>query len=623
MANRRSSQVDIDPEDKKRRVDKEGLRELLGIFRFILPHKGYFIASLVVLFLGIFSTLAFPYLMGELVNAASPGAMSQFSNATSQAPSEIKELLNSLIPDTTNGIALLLIGILCLQAVFSFARIYFSEQVTQRTMADIRYATYRKLITFPIHFFEKRRVGELTSRLSSDVTQLQDMLSFTLFEFLRQVLILIFGLVILFVVISTELTLFMLAIIPVVVIGTLIFGRFVRKLSKKTQDELAETNTIVDETLHAVMIVKVFAAELRETLRYRGGLNRVVNLGLKTAIYRGFFTAFIFAVLFGGITAIVWKGASMIQEGTLEIGALVQFVIYTAFIAGSVAGLGNIYGQLQKTIGASDRLREILREKAEFELPDTETTYPPLVGQITFDAVAFSYPSRPDVEVLKRISLEIAPGQKIALVGQSGAGKSTIAQLIMRLYEISDGQLLIDGKSIRDYAFPHLRQNMGIVPQEVILFGGTIKENIAYGKPGASSEEIQAAAEKANAWEFIEKFPDQLETVVGERGIKLSGGQRQRIAIARAILKDPAILILDEATSSLDAESEYLVQSALNILMEGRTTVVIAHRLSTIRAVDQIYVIDNGQIIESGRHEELAAQEGGAYNSLLKLQLAE
>ncbi|MEM6349029.1 MAG: ABC transporter transmembrane domain-containing protein [Bacteroidota bacterium] len=623
---RRGGGGDIDPEDKKRRVDREGLAKLMGIFGFILPHKGYFIAAMLVLFFGIFTTLSFPYLMGELVNSAAPegaSGMEMLGGGSSQAPDALKDVLKSVIPQDKDAIAFLLIGILCVQAVFSFLRVYFSEQMTQRTMADIRYTTYRRLITFPVHFFEKRRVGELTSRLSSDVTQLQDVLSFTLFEFVRQVLILIFGLLILFLLVSAELTLFMLAIIPLVVIGAIIFGRFIRKLSKKTQDELAETNTIVDETLHAILVVKAFASELRETLRYRLGLNKVVKIALRTAIYRGWFSAFIFVVLFGGITAIVWYGATLMQAGDIEIGDLVKFVIYTAFIAGSVAGLSNVYTQLQKTIGGSERILELLNEDTEFELPAEGETFPTLTGQIAFQKVGFNYPSRPDVEVLKDVSFEVKPGQKIALVGQSGAGKSTIAQLIMRLYEIGSGELLIDNQPMSNYSFPVLRSNIGLVPQEVILFGGTIRENISYGKPEATDKEIIAAAEQANAWEFIAKFPEQLETVVGERGVKLSGGQRQRIAIARAILKDPSILILDEATSSLDAESEHLVQGALNKLMEGRTTLIIAHRLSTIRDVDQIYVLDGGKIIEAGTHEQLALQEGGTYNNLLKLQLAD
>jgi ATP-binding cassette, subfamily B, bacterial len=325
-------------------------------------------------------------------------------------------------------------------------------------------------------------------------------------------------------------------------------------------------------------------------------------------------------VLFGGITLIIWKGANMIQQGELEVGDLVKFVVYTAFIAGSVAGLGNIYTQLQKTVGASDRIREILRTEPEFELLEEPLDLPPLKGEIQFDKVSFAYPARPEVTVLKGISFAVKAGEKVALVGQSGAGKSTIAQLILRLYEVGDGHLNIDGQDIRTYSFPHLRQNMAIVPQEVILFGGTISENIAYGKPDASESEIIEAAQKANAWEFIRQFPEGMETVVGERGIKLSGGQRQRIAIARAILKDPAILLLDEATSSLDAESEMLVQSALNVLMRGRTTVIIAHRLSTIREVDRIYVIDEGRITESGTHEVLAARENGIYSNLLRLQ---
>ena len=618
---------EINPEDKKR-VTRSGLQKILGIFRFTLPHKWYLTGGLVFLFLGTITTLSFPYFLGEMVNAAQPkgespeGLPNIAGNATQNLPPSAKSWLSEVIPQDVNSIAWLLVIILLIQSVLSFARVYFAEQLAQRTTADIRYAAYRKLITFGIPFFEQRRVGELTSRLSSDVTQLHDVLSLTLFEFLRQIVVLIGGLAIMFMAVSSRLTLFMLSIFPLIIIGAIVFGRFIRKMAKKTQDQLAETNTVVDETLHAILVVKAFANELMETIRYRTALGKVVELGIKTAVYRGFFTSYIFAVLFGGVILIIWRGATMIQSGEIAVGDLVTFVVYTAFIAGSVAGLGSIYSQLQKTVGASERLQEILDRESEFELPDEPVLAEPrLKGEIDFEDVSFSYPARPEVSVLQQISFGVQPGQKVALVGQSGAGKSTLAQLLLRFYEIEQGKLKIDGKEINTYDLPYLRANMGIVPQEVILFGGTIRENIGYGNPQATEKEIIQAAQQANAWEFIQSFPEKLDTLVGERGIKLSGGQRQRIAIARAILKDPVILLLDEATSSLDAESEQLVQAALNELMKGRTTLIIAHRLSTIRTVDQIYVLQDGKIIESGTHDQLAAMEEGAYHHLLKLQL--
>ncbi|MEM7655249.1 MAG: ABC transporter transmembrane domain-containing protein [Bacteroidota bacterium] len=613
-------------EEEKRKVNREGLREILGIFRYLKPHLGRFSVGMFFLFLSTLTFLTLPYFLGELVDAATPGQDIELANpGRSAVPGEVADNFSGVaLPElTVNEIALILVGILIAQAVFSYLRIYLFAQVSERTMADIRLDLYQRIITLRMHFFEQRRVGELTSRMASDVTQLQDMLSFSLAELLRQFLTLIVGLVILIFLISGKLTLFMLAVFPIIIIAAMIFGRFIRKLSKASQDRLAESNTVLEESFSAITIVKSFANEWLEIKRYRSALKEVVNTALKAAAFRGGFVSFIFLALFGGIILVIWRGAMMISTGEIEVGQLISFILYTGFIGGSVAGMGNLYGQLQKVIGASERLRELLQEEPEFLLPPeveagkTERLY----GAISFQQVEFVYPSRPDVEVLKSVSMDIAQGNTIALVGHSGAGKSTIAQLLLRLYEISGGDILIDSKPISHYDFPQLRANIGIVPQEVILFGGTIQENIAYGRPHASVEEIQAAAEQANAWEFIKDFPEQLETVVGERGIRLSGGQRQRIAIARAILKDPAILILDEATSSLDAESEHLVQSALNLLMEGRTTVVIAHRLSTIRKADQIYVLESGAITEAGTHEELVAK-AGVYNSLLKLQLS-
>jgi ABC-type multidrug transport system fused ATPase/permease subunit len=412
----------------------------------------------------------------------------------------------------------------------------------------------------------------------------------------------------------------MLLTFPLMIVAALFFGRFIRKISKEAQDQLADANTIVEETFQSVRIVKAFANEQQETGRYNAALQRVVNLFLKAARFRGVFVSFITIAIFGGIVLVIWRGAHLISMGEIDGGRLLMFVLYTAFIGGSVAGIGDLYGQLQKTIGASERIRDILGEKAEFDL-DSGENMPRPEGNIVFKDVNFAYPTRSDVPVLKGINLEIQPGEKVALVGHSGAGKSTIAQLILRFYQLEHGSISLDGQRYQQYPIQAYRGHVGLVPQEVILFGGTIKENIEYGRPGASEEDIYEAARRANALEFINRFPEGFDTVVGERGVKLSGGQRQRLAIARAILKDPAILILDEATSSLDAESESLVQEALNELMRGRTTIIIAHRLSTIREVDRIYVLDEGQVQEQGSHVELKAR-GGLYSNLLNLQMS-
>lgn len=659
-------------EVEKKKITKEGLKKLTGIYRYILPYRWYFVLGLFFLLLSTGATLTFPYFLGELVDAAKPRFMADVVLPELQkevllggelSEADIDKLLNARETDNAqvrqqietlrksaeagekisredldkaiappeagvklseskiNYTALILAGILSIQAIFSFLRIFLFAQVSERAMADIRLDLYRRIITLPIPFFEQRRVGELNSRISADVSQLQDMLSFSLAEFLRQILTFVIGVVILVVMISTKLTLFMMGTFPLIIVAALIFGRYIRKLSKSTQDLLAESNTIVEETFQSVSIVKAFANELLETIKYKTALGKVVRTALRAAVFRGAFVSFIFVALFGGIILVIWFGAHMINSGEIAIGQLVSFILYTTFIGGSVAGMGDLYGQLQKTIGASERIREIMGETPELILAEEETAAAKIEGNIAFREVGFSYPARPEVAVLKSFSLDIAAGEKIALVGQSGAGKSTVTQLLMRFYPVENGQILVDGKSINDYDLAAFRKNLGVVPQEVILFGGSIKENIAYGRPNATEEEIMAAAIKANAWDFIQGFPEKLDTIVGERGIKLSGGQRQRIAIARAILKDPAILILDEATSSLDAESESLVQSALNKLMEGRTTIIIAHRLSTIRQVDRIYVLNEGKIIESGSHEELSILQAGAYSNLLKLQL--
>ncbi len=586
----------------KKPVNKQTLRQLLGIYRFMLPYQGYFVGGLACLFFSSIVTLAFPYLTGKLIDVAT-------------APNA-----DWLLKDI-DSIAAVLIGILLVQSVFSFLRVYFFAQVSERSMAEVRKTLYEKFMSLPMTFFDSRRTGELVSRINADVSFLQTTFTVTLAETFRQLSILIFGLGLLFW-LTPQLTVFMLAIVPLLAVVGLFFGKYIRRLSKETQDKLADSNIVVEETLQSVSMVKAFTNETYETSRYGKTLAETVKIALHSANYRGAFISFMITAVFGAIVAVLWYGTRMVQAGELTFGELTSFVINTMFIGGSIGGLGDMYGQLQKAVGSSDRVMEILALESETELTAPKTDYQ-VIGNISYQNVQFAYPTRKEVEVLKNVNFEIKKGEKIALVGQSGAGKSTVVQLLMRFYPIDQGEIRLDGTKITDYDLRSYRSHIGIVPQEVILFGGTIMENIAYGKPNATFEEIRQAAQQAYALEFIEKFPEQFETIVGERGIKLSGGQRQRIAIARAILKNPEILILDEATSSLDAESEYWVQEALKTLMKNRTTIIIAHRLATIREVDRIYVLDKGQIIEQGTHESLLERTEGVYSNLIKFQLTE
>ena len=595
---------------KSKPLNRTGVRQLLGIYRFVLPYKHHFLAGLICLFISSSVLLAFPELSGALIDTASGKRI---------------KVLDLVEFRSISQIILTLFAILSLQTIFSFFRVYFFAKVSEPAMADIRQAMYQKLTALPMSFFDTRRTGELTSRITADVTLLQDTFSIVLAQFVREILTLLFGITILFVK-TPKLTFFMLAIVPILALAALFFGRFIRKLSKQKQDKLAEANVIVEETLQAIGTVKSFTNENYEAQRYKNALESMVIFALKSANYRGLFISFIIFAMLGAITAVLWFGAVLVQEGSLQVGELVSFVLYTIFIAGSIGGLGNSYGQIQSAIGASERISELLEISDELDKNLENKSLIrrsdlKLSGNVVFKNIQFSYPTRKEVEVLKGVSFELKQGRKIALVGESGAGKSTIIQLLLRLYESDSGEIQVDRNNILNFDLKDYRANIGIVPQEVLLFGGTITENIRYGKPDATFEEIEAAARKANALKFIEQFPDKFETVVGERGVKLSGGQRQRIAIARAILKNPAILVLDEATSSLDAESEFLVQEALEKLMKNRSTIIIAHRLGTVREADCIYVLEKGQITESGTHEELIRIPDGTYQNLIQLQM--
>ena len=595
----RSSRFKEVEERDKKPISKASIKEVLHIFKFIRPYQGLFYVGFVFLILSGLTSMTFPFIAGQLVDSVQ----------------------NVFKTWSRTEIALGMLGVLILQASFSFLRVELFTRVSENTMKDIRLALYQKMMFLPIPFIEQRRVGELTSRLTSDVTQLQDVLSFTLAEFVRQITTVVIGVCIIFWV-SAKLSLVMLSAFPFIIVGGIVFGKFIRRLSRKVTDHLAAANTIAEESLQSIASVKAFTNEKYEVTRYGKALMEVFGNSLTAARYRGLFVSFIILSVFGGIVLVLWYGLGLVESQELTIGKLISFILYTTFIAAAAGGLGDLYGQIQKTLGASERIMEILETEDEFANAVKENQAPqnPVMGAVQFEEVHFAYPSRPEIEVLQGISFNILPGQKVALVGQSGAGKSTIVQLINRFYHVDKGTIRVDGRPVEKMDLHYLRHSIGIVPQEVLLFGGTIEENIRYGKPTATHTEVVEAARKANAWEFISGFPEGLQTIVGERGIKLSGGQRQRIAIARAILKDPAILVLDEATSSLDSESETLVQQALDMLMENRTTIIIAHRLATVRKADRIFVIQNGQIEEEGTHLELMDETNGLYARLVKLQ---
>lgn len=587
-----------DAKEPRRKVTGKEFKEALHIFSYIKPYRFHFIAGLILLALSSLVFMIFLPAMGEILNVVTNKSKWGYS---------IEELI------------FFLAIVLVVQGVVSYYRMQTFAVVSEKGMTDLRKDLYKKLITLDVSFFEKTRVGELTSRITNDVTQLQNVFSVTIAEFLRQVILLIVG-VLYLAIVTFKLSLIMLATFPPIVIAAIFLGRYIRKMSKQRQDALAETNIIVEETMQSVNAVKAYTNEAFEYNRFSRANDTLVDISMKFAKVRGIMAIFIVTALFGVITFVVFMGAKMVQSGTLEVGTLTTFIFVTMVIGGSIAGLASFYPEIIAAIGATERIREILNTPSEVTIQGASTPIERFNGNLSLDKVHFSYPTRLDVEVMKGISLDIKAGQKIALVGSSGSGKSTIVQLLLRFYPITSGSIKVDGKDITEYDITAYRQNIALVPQEVLLFGGSIRENIAYGKPNATDEEIIAAAQKANAWDFIKDFPESLDTLVGERGIKLSGGQRQRIAIARAILKDPAILLLDEATSALDSESEKVVQDALNKLMEGRTSIVVAHRLSTIRDADVICVIDKGEIVEKGTHDELSNLQGGIYRQLAALQ---
>lgn len=607
MARPRLNSGDSHSEDlPKPKINKELLKKALQIFSYLRPYKGRFVIGMVFLVLSSLTMLTFPALLGAMIDAAQGKQTYPW------------------LPSSIFYIGAISLTILFFQSVMSFFRIRIFVEVAEKALANIRRDSYLKLITLPVDFFANRRVGELNSRLSADLSQIQDIMTTTLAEVIRQGISLCLG-VILLIFVSPKLALMNLCILPVLVITGMIFGRYIRNLSRQTQDQLADSNSIVQETLLGISNVKAFVNEYFESQRYSKKLESAVNLAVKGATYRGIFASFIIFCIFGAVITVIWYGASLVGDGEITVGDLTTYILYSMFVAGSMGSFPELYAGIQRALGASERVLEILNEKTEDikVSEDDKIVHQRISGKITFEQVAFSYPSRRDIQTLKNVSFTAEAGQKIAVVGPSGAGKSTIAALTLQFYQPDSGQIYYDDIAASNFSLTDIRNQVAIVPQDVLLFGGTIRENINYGKLDAAADDIIAAAKRANAHEFIMSFPDGYDTLVGERGVKLSGGQRQRIAIARALLKDPAILILDEATSSLDSESERLVQEALEELMKNRTSIIIAHRLSTIKNVDNILIIENGFVADFGNHVELLSKGSGLYHHLYNLQCSQ
>jgi ATP-binding cassette, subfamily B, bacterial MsbA len=555
------------------------------LLRFLKPYRGQMAFAILALIVSNSVGLAFPLVIVRLLDSV--------TKAKDYGP--------------LNTLAGALVGLFLLQAAFSFLQSYLLAFIGEHIVFDLRTSLYRHLQSLSLDFYSVRRVGDLVSRLASDVTQMRTMLTTNLTMLLTQMITLV-GSIAILLTLNTRFTLFILGMVPVLILVAVTFGSRIQKGSTQIQDHLADSTIVAEEGLQGIRVVKSFGREEYETGRYHGAMEKTFRASLRMAVYNSLFGSVMMFLGFGSIGAIMWYGGREVIAGRLSLAMITGFLIYGISIAASMGGLGGLYAQLRAAIGGVQRVFDLLDTQPSVRNAPAAATLPASQGQISFEDVSFSYDG--EAAVLQNISLEIQAGEILALVGPSGAGKSTLFNLIPRFYDPSAGTIRVDGRDLRSLTQESLRAQMAIVPQETILFGGSIRENILYGRLEASEQEMIAAARAANAHEFIMSFPNQYETLVGERGMNLSGGQRQRIAIARAILKDPRILLLDEATSSLDNESEELVQEALERLMRNRTTIIIAHRLSTIKVADRIAVLDGGQITELGSHAELMAKNG-------------
>lgn len=594
----------------KSKLSLDAFKKSTRLFRYMsTQNRAWFVLGTIFLAISAGASLMFPKLLGNLMD----GAFVYNGGNISKAPNT----------EALQKVAIYFVYLFIIQALFSFARIAIYVRVTEDMTYGLRTDLFKSVIGQNMNFHNHNRVGELLSRFSADVAQIQDAFTTNLAMFIRQILILIGGVIVLFFT-SSKLAIMMLATLPAIIIIALLFGRFIRKKSKEVQDVTAANNVIVEESLSGIMSVKSFTNEYFENERYQANSQKLRRDSIVRGYWRGTFSSFIIICMFGAIVWLIYQGLGLVQSGEMGVGELFNFMMLTAFVGSSIGGMAEQFVQIQKTLGSIERVLDIIdmpMEMGPITQSQSQQNQPQWDQPLHLQNLYFHYPSRPENEIIKGLNIDLNPGETLAIVGPSGSGKSTLAALLYQFYLPTKGRISLGNQNIQDFDLKNYRSAFALVPQEVMLFGGSIYDNIRYGKPEASAEEIFAAAKKANAADFIEGFPEKYDTLVGDRGVRLSGGQKQRIAIARAILRDPKILILDEATSALDSESEIQVQRALKILMENRTSVVIAHRLSTIRQANVIALLKDGQILEQGNHETLMKIEGGKYRRMVEQQI--
>ena len=590
---------------EKREFSKGNLAMLKGLLPFLRPYKKQFLLAAIALVVAAGSTLAIPYAFRQIIDVGFGAAGMKKSSAH------------------IDLYFIALFGVACLLAVATAARFYMVSWLGERVTADLREAVYRHVVSQSPQFFETTQTGEVLSRLTTDTTLIQALVGTSISMALRNALLFAGGLAMLFVT-SAKLSSIILVMLAAVVLPIVLFGRRVRKLSRDSQDRVADASALAGEILNAMPTVQAHTRERDEARRFRDAVERAFGSAMARIRARALLTVVAILLVFGAIVFVLWLGAHAVMRGEMSTGQLGQFILYAAVVAGAIGALSEVMGDAQRAAGAAERLMELLSVQSPIQSPSHGRALPPRSGNgaaLALRRVSFHYPSRPETASVADLSLDVRPGETVAVVGPSGAGKTTLFQLLLRFYDPQQGGILLDGVDIRELDLHTLRGAIGIVPQDTVVFSANAMENIRYGRPDATDTQVIAAAKMAAAHEFIEKLPQGYQSFLGERGVRLSGGQRQRIAIARALLKNPPLLLLDEATSALDAESERLVQQALEAAMTGRTTLVIAHRLATVQSADRIIVMEHGRIVESGTHAALVAQ-GGLYASLAALQFS-